>query len=128
MAYELGRERGTPVYAGLHQVDAPAGRIHFLAPKHVRRAGRQAEPTVHALVDKGRWRCVGAGKSGRHLSCRGHGGAPPDGGAAAAPKEARSRDFASPRLRGSLTEGDFVIAREVTWVTVLPRRLPAAPA
>ena len=32
----------------LHQVDAPAGAVHLLAPKHVRGAGRQAEPAVHA--------------------------------------------------------------------------------
>src|SRR6185437_5375100 len=36
----------------LHQVDAPARRVHFLAPQHVRGAGGQAESTVDAVVDQ----------------------------------------------------------------------------
>src|SRR5581483_4110154 len=35
-----------------HQIDAPAGRVHLLAPVLVRRAGRQAEPAMHAVVDQ----------------------------------------------------------------------------
>src|SRR5215210_2233928 len=38
------------VEALVHQVDAPARRVHLLSEEHVRRARRQAEATVHALV------------------------------------------------------------------------------
>ena len=36
----------------LHQHDAPARRVHLLAPEHVGRAGGQAEAAVHAVVDQ----------------------------------------------------------------------------
>jgi hypothetical protein len=34
-----------------HQVDPPARRVHLLAPQRVCRAGGQAEPAVHAVLD-----------------------------------------------------------------------------
>jgi hypothetical protein len=34
----------------VHEVDAPARGVHFLAEKNVGRAGRQAEAAVNALV------------------------------------------------------------------------------
>ena len=36
----------------LHQVDAPARRIHLLVPQHVGGAHGQAEAAVHAFVDQ----------------------------------------------------------------------------
>ena len=46
------RAQRLPVEPLLHQVDAPARRIHLLAPQHVRGAGGQAEAAVHAVVDQ----------------------------------------------------------------------------
>ena len=36
----------------LHEVDAPARGVHLLAPERVRRARRQAEAAVHAVVEQ----------------------------------------------------------------------------
>ena len=36
----------------LHQVNAASGRIRLLAPQQIRRAGRQAETAVHAIVEE----------------------------------------------------------------------------
>ena len=47
----------------VHQHDAPARRVHLLAPQHVGGAGRQAEAAVHAVVDE-----VGSGRSRRSPS------------------------------------------------------------
>src|SRR5262245_22943526 len=47
--------------AGLHQINPPARRIHLLAPEQIRRARRQTEAAVHALVDQRRRWTVGAG-------------------------------------------------------------------
>ena len=41
-----------PVDEPLHQVDAPAGRVHLLVPQRIRRAGRQAEAAVDAVGDQ----------------------------------------------------------------------------
>ena len=48
------REGHGPVLlvAGAHEHDAPARGVHLLAPQHVRRARRQAEAAVHAVVDQ----------------------------------------------------------------------------
>ena len=54
VAHERRRHRRAPFEAGFHQIDAPARRIHLLAPQHVGRAGRQAEAAVHARVDERR--------------------------------------------------------------------------
>ena len=48
---DRGVERDRSVESGVHEVDAPARRVHLLAPEDVRRAGRQAEPAVDAVVD-----------------------------------------------------------------------------
>ena len=53
--------------ARLHQVDAPARRVHLLAPQHVGRAGGQAEAAVHAVADQlggGGWWSSNAGPPG----------------------------------------------------------------
>ena len=44
-------ERDRAVQSRLHQLDSAARRVHLLAPEHVRRAGRQAEAAVDAVVD-----------------------------------------------------------------------------
>src|SRR5690606_4457087 len=36
----------------IHEVDAPARGVHFLAPQLIRGAGRQAESTVDAFVEQ----------------------------------------------------------------------------
>ena len=56
----------------LHQVDPAARGVHLLAPQHVGRAGRQAEPAVHAVADQRRVRRVVLveGAAGRR-ACRG---------------------------------------------------------
>ena len=41
-----------PVEQLAHQVDPPARRVHLLAPQLVRGAGGQAEPAVHAVLDR----------------------------------------------------------------------------
>ena len=43
-------ERDRAVESGVHEVDAPARRVHLLAPEHVRRARRQAEAAVDAVA------------------------------------------------------------------------------
>ena len=50
------REGHRPVLlvAGAHEQDAPARGVHLLAPQDVRRARRQAEAAVHAVVDEAR--------------------------------------------------------------------------
>src|SRR5258706_6174300 len=58
---------GAPFESGLHEVNPPARRVHLFAPQHVRRAGRETETAVHALVDpvsqRGRLRAVDASAS-----------------------------------------------------------------
>ena len=40
------------IQPGPHEHDAAPGRVHLLAPEHVRRAGGQAEPAMRADVDE----------------------------------------------------------------------------
>jgi hypothetical protein len=42
----------TPFDPGLHQIDSPARRIHFLAPEDIGRARGQAEAAVDAGIDE----------------------------------------------------------------------------
>src|SRR5690606_36217848 len=49
--HQRGRHR-LALEALLHEMDPPARRVHLLAPQRVRRAGGQAEPAVHAVVDQ----------------------------------------------------------------------------
>ncbi len=51
-------EPGFAFGAQLHQVDAPAGRIHLFAPQRVGGAGGQAEAAVDALVVQFRCRRI----------------------------------------------------------------------
>ena len=46
------READLPSLREVHQQDAAARRVHLLAPQHVGRAGGQAEPAVHAVVEQ----------------------------------------------------------------------------
>ena len=62
MLDEGRRHLGASFDAGLHQVDAPARRVHLLAPQQIRRTGRQTEAAMDALVDQrgtGSGRCAG---------------------------------------------------------------------
>ena len=42
-------QRDRPVETSVHEMDAPARRVHLLAPQHVRGARREAEPAVDAV-------------------------------------------------------------------------------
>ncbi len=59
---ERRREIGAAFHARLHQIDAPAWRVHFLAPEQIRGTRGEAEAAVDARVDAGDRGAVRAGK------------------------------------------------------------------
>ena len=69
MLHDSGAQRERSLRGLLHQLDAPARRVHLLAPEDVGRAGRQAEAAVdaglgelfdHARTPAGSRRCLRA--------------------------------------------------------------------
>jgi hypothetical protein len=60
------------VEALVHEVDAPARGVHLLAEENVRRAGRQTEATVNAVVDETLvWRAMVVEGRERHVPALG---------------------------------------------------------
>ena len=59
-----------PFEARLHQVEAAAWRIHLFAPQGIRRARRQAEAAMDALVDERSLGWMVSVEGGRRAACR----------------------------------------------------------
>ena len=93
------RELAALLEPGPHQHDAPAGRVHLLAPERVGRAGGQAEAAVHAVVDQLRLRAAGSRR--RRASC--HRGARPRGRSAPSrvPSASRAPRRGAPSVVGA---------------------------